>query len=64
MNRSLNKLAWERNEGRRVAVGGMDGVVTIFEVGQDLGGVETRSEDWSGVKRLVSRLEAVGVNGK
>jgi dynein intermediate chain len=65
MNRSLNKLAWERNEGRRVAVGGMDGVVTVFEVGQDLGGVETRGEEWSGVKRLVSRLEGSGeVNGK
>ncbi|KAH7076795.1 WD40-repeat-containing domain protein [Paraphoma chrysanthemicola] len=65
MNRSLNKLAWERNEGRRVAVGGMDGVVTVFEVGQDLGGIETRGEEWSGVKRLVSRLEGNGeVNGK
>jgi dynein intermediate chain len=65
MNRSLNKLAWEKNEGRRVAVGGMDGVVTVFEVGQDLGGVETRGEEWSGVKRLVSRLEGAGeVNGK
>lgn len=57
MNRSLNKLAWERNEGRRVAVGGMDGVVTVFEVGADLGGVEVRGEEWSGVKRLVGRLE-------
>ncbi|KAF2133008.1 WD40 repeat-like protein [Dothidotthia symphoricarpi CBS 119687] len=66
MNRSLNKLAWERNEGRRVAVGGMDGVVTVFEVGQELGGVETRAEEWSGIKRLVSRLEGVGegMNGK
>lgn len=67
MNRSLNKLAWEKNEGRRVAVGGMDGVVTVFEVGADLGGVETRAEEWSGVKRLVGRLEGVGetvVNGK
>lgn len=65
MNRSLNKLDWEKNEGRRVAVGGMDGVVTVFEVGQDLGGVETRADEWSGVKRLVSRLEGVGeVNGK
>jgi len=57
MNRSLNKLAWERNEGRRVAVGGMDGVVTVFEVGSDLGGGETRGEEWGGVKRLVGRLE-------
>lgn len=65
MNRSLNKLAWEKNEGRRVAVGGMDGVVTVFEVGQDLGGVETRGEEWGGVKRLVNRMEGGGeVNGK
>ncbi|KAH7123743.1 WD40-repeat-containing domain protein [Dendryphion nanum] len=68
MNRSLNKLAWERNEGRKVAVGGMDGVVTIFEVGQDLGGLEsTRGEEWTGVKRLMGRLEGVGepvTNGK
>lgn len=66
MNRSLNKVSWERNEGRRVAVGGMDGVVTVFEVGNDLGGTETRGEEWSGVKRLVSRMEGVGegVNGR
>ncbi|KAF2647610.1 WD40 repeat-like protein [Lophiostoma macrostomum CBS 122681] len=57
MNRSLNKLAWERNEGKRVAVGGMDGVVTVFEVGGDLGGTETRGEEWSAVKRLAGRLE-------
>ncbi len=52
--------------GRRVAVGGMDGVITVFEVGGDLGGVETRGDEWSGVKRLVGRLEGVGegVNGK
>ena len=47
-------------------MGGMDGVVTVFEVGDDLGGVQTRSEEWSGVKRLVNRLEGHGdgVNGK
>ncbi|KAF1969143.1 WD40 repeat-like protein [Bimuria novae-zelandiae CBS 107.79] len=66
MKRSLNKLAWEKNEGRRVAVAGMDGVVTVFEVGSELGGVETKTEEWSGVKRLVGRLEGAseGVNGK
>ena len=66
MNRSLNKLAWEKNEGKRVAVGGMDGVVTVFEVGSELGGIETRGDEWSGVKRLVGKLDAAtdGVNGK
>lgn len=62
MNRSLNKLTWERNEGKKVAVGGMDGVVTVFEVGSELGGVEgVRQEEWNGVKKLVSRLEGTGV---
>ncbi|KAF2200157.1 cytoplasmic dynein 1 intermediate chain 2 [Delitschia confertaspora ATCC 74209] len=31
MKSSLNKVAWEKNEGRKVVVGGMDGVVTVFE---------------------------------
>ncbi|KAF2463029.1 cytoplasmic dynein-like protein 1 intermediate chain 2 [Lindgomyces ingoldianus] len=64
MNRSLNKVAWERNEGRRVGAGGMDGVVTVFEVGVELGGLERRGEEWSGVKRLVGRLEGGEVSGK
>ncbi|KAF2106677.1 WD40-repeat-containing domain protein [Lophiotrema nucula] len=64
MKSSLNKVAWERNEGRRVAAGGMDGVVTVFEVGAELGGTETRGEEWGGVKRLVGRLEGGEVNGK
>ncbi|KAF2754142.1 cytoplasmic dynein-like protein 1 intermediate chain 2 [Pseudovirgaria hyperparasitica] len=63
--RSLNKLAWERNEGKRIAVGGLDGVVTVFEVGADLGGLDNvRKEEWTGVKKLVSRMDSSGtVNG-
>ena len=65
MKSSLNRVAWERNEGRKVGVGGMDGVVTVFEVGGELGGGEVRGEEWSGVKRLVGRLEGLGeVGGK
>lgn len=64
MARSLNRLAWERSEGKRVAVGGMDGVVTVFEVGADLGGAEgVRQEEWAGVKRLVARLDAAAAGG-
>ncbi|KAI1435058.1 cytoplasmic dynein-like protein 1 intermediate chain 2 [Xylaria sp. CBS 124048] len=58
LSRSLNKLAWERTEGKRLATGGIDAVVSIFEVGPDLGGKETvRSEEWTSVKKLVARLE-------
>lgn len=59
VSKSLNRLAWEQNEGKKVAVGGLGGRVTIFEVGSELGGVEGlgRGEDFMGVKRLVGRLD-------
>ena len=53
--RSLNKLAWEKNQGKHVAVGGLDGVTTVFEVGNELGGPETKSEKWASVRRWVGR---------
>lgn len=56
---SLNKLAWEPSEGRRLATGGIDGVVNVFEVGDELGGKEgVKTEEWTAVKKLVGRIEA------
>ncbi|KAI2616614.1 WD40 repeat-like protein [Hypoxylon sp. NC1633] len=64
LSQSLNKIAWEGTEGKRVATGGIDAVVSVFEVGPDLGGKEAvRSEEWTNVKKLVARLEAVGGSG-
>lgn len=61
MARSLNRIAWEKNEGKRLATGGLDGVVTVFEVGAELGGQDNlRQEEWTGVKKLVQRLDTVG----
>ena len=58
---SLNKVAWEPGEGRRLATGGIEGVVSVFEVGPDLGGKEgVRNDEWASVKKLVARLEAAG----
>ncbi|RMZ85220.1 hypothetical protein DV738_g226, partial [Chaetothyriales sp. CBS 135597] len=57
--RGLNKLAWEEHQGANIAVGGLDGVVTIFETGKGLQGGkgEVAMEEWMSMKRLVSRLE-------
>ncbi|KAI1339633.1 cytoplasmic dynein-like protein 1 intermediate chain 2 [Xylariaceae sp. FL0016] len=61
LSKSLNKLAWEPTEGKRLATGGIDAQISVFEVGPDLGGKESvRSEEWTNVKKLVARLEAVG----
>jgi dynein intermediate chain len=61
LSKSLNKLAWEPSEGKRLATGGIDGAVTVFEVGPDLGGKEgLKNEEWTSVKKLVNRLEVGG----
>ncbi|KAK5129390.1 hypothetical protein LTR08_003550 [Meristemomyces frigidus] len=53
--RSLNKLAWEKGVGKNVAVGGLDGVTTVFEVGAELGGPEMRGDAWGRVRKWVGR---------
>jgi dynein intermediate chain len=59
MSKSLNRVAWEETEGKRLATGGIDGTVTVFEVGPDLGGKDSaRNEEWTSVKKLVARLES------
>jgi len=57
--KGLNKCAWEEKRGANIAVGGLDGVVTIFDVGKSLqcGSGEAPMEEWLGVKRMVSKLE-------
>lgn len=55
--KSLNKIAWEEKDGKRLATGGAAGVVTVFEVGSALSGESIRTEEWTGLKRLTSRLE-------
>ncbi|KAK6584754.1 hypothetical protein PZA11_002978 [Diplocarpon coronariae] len=73
LSKSLNKLAWDESDGKRLASGGIDGTLTVFEVGPDLGGKESaRNEEWSQIKKLVAKLESAalapglgsnGVNG-
>ena len=55
--KSLNKVAWEEKEGRRVGVGGAAGVVTVFELGSELGGDGVKGDEWAAMKRMVGRTE-------
>ena len=57
--KSLNKVAWEERRGQLLACGGLDGVVSIFEVGKGLSSAsgEASMEEWTGLRRLVGRLE-------
>ncbi|KAL8712468.1 MAG: hypothetical protein Q9220_003316 [cf. Caloplaca sp. 1 TL-2023] len=55
--RSLSKVAWEEKEGKRLAVGGAAGVVSVFEVGGKLSGEGgVKGEEWNKVKRMVARM--------
>lgn len=55
--KSLNKVAWDDKEGKRLAVGGAAGVLTAFEVGSELAGEGVKGEDWANMKRLVGKME-------
>ena len=55
--KSLNKVVWEGKDGKRLATGGAAGVVSVFEVGSELSGENVRTEEWTGVKRLIGRIE-------
>lgn len=53
--KSLNKVVWELNEGKCFVIGGIDGVLIVFEVVGGFGGKEGfKNEDWINVKKLVN----------
>lgn len=57
--KGLNKCAWEERRGGLIATGGLDSVVSVFEVGRGLSGGsgEAPHEEWMGLRRLVGRME-------
>lgn len=55
--RALNKVVWDHDEGRRLAVAGVDGVLTVLEVPDALGGKEPSADQYA---KLNARLKFVG----
>lgn len=56
LTKGLNKLAWEHHDGKRIAVGGLDGTLTVFDLTID----PPRNEEWTSMKRLIGRVEGGG----
>ncbi|KZS94359.1 WD40 repeat-like protein [Sistotremastrum niveocremeum HHB9708] len=54
-SRALNKLKWDRKEGRRVALGGSDGRLYVYDIG-DMG--IPRETEWVDLQRTVESLGA------
>ncbi|KAL5633267.1 hypothetical protein ACGC1H_003683 [Rhizoctonia solani] len=52
-DRALNKLEWDRKDGKRVAIGGSDGRLYIYDVGD--AGVPRESE-WTDLQKTISGL--------
>ncbi|KAK4055879.1 hypothetical protein OIO90_003136 [Microbotryomycetes sp. JL221] len=48
--KGLNKLAWDRRDGRRVAIGSSDGSVYVYELNAEL--VTPKEDDWEQVRRV------------
>lgn len=53
--KGLNKLAWDRREGRRAALGSSDGRVHVY----DIGALATPAEnEWDAMRKTVAGLIA------
>ncbi|GAA5827366.1 hypothetical protein JCM11251_003782 [Rhodosporidiobolus azoricus] len=50
--KGLNKLAWNKKDGRRAAVGSSDGKVYVYELAQDL--VTPREGEWEQMRKTVN----------
>lgn len=57
--RAINKLEWDRKDGRRVALGGSDGKLYIYDIG-DM--ALPRESEWADMQRTVAGLMNGGVH--
>jgi len=55
--RAINKLEWDRKDGRRVALGGSDGKLYIYDIG-DMG--VPRETEWADLQRTIANMQSGG----
>ena len=59
--RAINKLSWDRKDGRRAALGGSDGKLYVYDIG-DMS--LPRESEWIDMQKTVSGLGGGGqING-
>ncbi|KAI9464161.1 WD40-repeat-containing domain protein [Boletus coccyginus] len=56
--RAINKVEWDRKDGRRAALGGSDGKLYVYDIG-DMG--LPRETEWTDLQKTVSGLAGVGL---
>lgn len=56
--RAINKLAWEKRDGRHVALGASDGLLHIYDVGSDL--ANPKENEWHDFQRAIQTLKQAG----
>ena len=59
--RALNKLAWDKKDGRKAALGSSDGTVCIYEVGDGLS--VPREAEWTELSRVFAGMSGAGEDG-
>jgi dynein intermediate chain len=55
--RAINKMQWDRKDGRRVALGGSDGKLYVYDIG-DMG--MPRESEWTDMQRTVAGFVGAG----
>ena len=59
--RAINKLQWDRKEGRRAALGGSDGRLYIYDIG-DM--ALPRETEWTDMQKTLASIVGGGGGGQ
>jgi dynein intermediate chain, cytosolic len=50
-SRGLNRLAWDKRDGRKVAIGSSDGKLYVYEVAAEL--TNPRESEWDNLRKVM-----------